>query len=142
MPAKLSPDEVTAFLDSKPRWIVLSTLGAGGYPHSVPIGYFRAGDEIVMGCVDGTQKVKNVRRDPRVSLSLDAGGTMRDIRGVCIQGDARVVTEPAEKLHYAREGARRRGVAEAELPTETKPTTAYIVVKPRRVISWDYAKEA
>jgi PPOX class probable F420-dependent enzyme len=142
MPAKLAPDEVDAFLDSKPGWIVLSTIGKDGYPHAVPIGYFRLGDEIVMGCVDGTQKVRNVQRNPRVALSLESGSSMGDIKGVVIQGDARVVNDPKEKLHYAREGARRRGVPEGELPTESRPTSAYIVVKRRRVISWDYARPA
>lgn len=141
MPATLSPSQVDDFLDSKPGWIVLCTFGPNGYPHAVPIGYFRVGNEIALGCVDGTQKVRNVHRNPKVSLTLESGSTMRDLRGVCIQGDARVVTDPAGKLHYAREGARRRGVPEADLPTETKPTTAYIVVTPRRVISWDYSRE-
>ncbi|CAG0957983.1 hypothetical protein MYXO_00594 [Myxococcaceae bacterium] len=141
MPAKLSPSEIDAFLDSKPGWIVLCTIGPSGHPHAVPIGYFRAGDEIVMGCVDGTQKIKNVLRNPKVALSLESGSSMSELRGVCIQGEGRVVTDPEGRLHYAREGARRRGVAESELPKETRPGSAYIVVVPKRVISWDYSRE-
>ena len=140
MPAKLKPEEVQQFLDSRPGWITLTTLGRDGYPHSVPIGYFRQGEEIVIGCIDGTQKVKNVQRDPRVSLSLESGGTMQDIKGVLIQGDARAVVDPKEKLHYAQAGARRRGVVEADLPKEASARSAYIVVRPRKVISWDYSR--
>lgn len=140
MPAKLTQAEVDVFLDSRPGWIVLTTLGRDGYPHAVPIGYFRVGGEIAIGCVDGTQKVKNVQRNPRVSLTLESGESMSDIKGVLIQGDARVVNDPQQKLHYAREGARRRCVPETELPTESRPTSAYIVVTPRRVISWDYSR--
>jgi nitroimidazol reductase NimA-like FMN-containing flavoprotein (pyridoxamine 5'-phosphate oxidase superfamily) len=42
-------------------------MGPNGYPHSVPIGYFRLGDDIYLGCRDSTQKVKNIARNPRVS---------------------------------------------------------------------------
>lgn len=136
----MTHDEVHAFLDARPGWITLTTLGRDGYPHSVPIGYFRIGDEVYLGCRAGTQKIKNIERDARVSLSLEAGRSMGDIKGVLIQGDARVYTDPADLLRLAREGARQRGVPEAELPTEPRPTAAYIGVSPRKIISWDYSR--
>jgi hypothetical protein len=43
MPRKLTRQEAHEFLDSKPGWIVLSTLDPDGYPHTVPLGYFRLG---------------------------------------------------------------------------------------------------
>ncbi|MCL6650410.1 MAG: pyridoxamine 5'-phosphate oxidase family protein [Chloroflexi bacterium] len=140
MPAPMTPQEVNAFLDSKPGWIVLTTIGRDGYPHSIPIGYFRLGDEVYMGCRAGTQKLKNIARNPRVSLLLEAGSTMQDIKGVLIQGDASVITEPGEVLRLMREAARLRGTPEDQLPTEPRPTAAYIRVERRKVISWDYAK--
>lgn len=140
MPAPLTPDEVNAFLDSRPGWIILTTRGPGGYPHSVPIGYFRQDDDVYIGCRAGTQKLKNIARDPRVSLLLESGTTMQDIKGVMIQGDAEVITAPAEVLSLMRAAARRRGVPEEQLPAEVRPGTAYIRVRRRRVISWDYAR--
>ena len=44
MPASLTPDEARAYIDSRPGWIILTTIGRDGMPHSLPIGYFRAGD--------------------------------------------------------------------------------------------------
>ena len=35
-----------AYLDDRPGWIILSTISPDGYPHSVPLGYFRLGDDI------------------------------------------------------------------------------------------------
>lgn len=141
MPARFTREEFDAFLDSRPGWIVLSTIDADGYPHSVPLGYFRNGEEIVCGVRDGTHKVRNVEANPRVSLVLEAGSTMADIRGVMVQGDARIVREPDEALRYARIGAAERGVPEAELPTRARPGAVYIVVTPVRRISWDYSRE-
>jgi nitroimidazol reductase NimA-like FMN-containing flavoprotein (pyridoxamine 5'-phosphate oxidase superfamily) len=141
MPGHMTNAEVDAFLDSRPGWIVLTTIGRDQYPHSVPIGYFRVGEEIYIGCRTGTQKLRNIGRNPRVSLMLESGSTMQDIKGVIIQGDAAVITEPAEVVPLLREAARRREVPEDQLPTEAGPTTAYIKVTRRKVISWDYGKE-
>jgi nitroimidazol reductase NimA-like FMN-containing flavoprotein (pyridoxamine 5'-phosphate oxidase superfamily) len=84
MPATMTRDEVNDFLDSRPGWIVLTTIGRDGYPHSVPIGYFRLGDEVVIGCRAATQKLKNIERNPKVSLMLESGSTMADIKGVIL----------------------------------------------------------
>ena len=140
MPAPMTPDEVNAFLDSRPGWIVLTTIGRDGYPHSIPIGYFRLGDEVYMGCRAGTQKLKNIERNPKVSLSLEAGSTMQDIKGVLIQGDADVLTAGEDLLRLSREAAKLRGVPEDQLPTDPRPGAAYVRVTPRKIISWDYAK--
>ena len=75
MPGKMSKEEVDAFLDSKPGWMMLTSQGRDGYPHTVPIGYFRDGDRIFMGCRDNTQKVKNIERNPKVSLVIEDGKT-------------------------------------------------------------------
>lgn len=140
MPGTLSTDDAHAFLDSRPGWITLTTLGRDGYPHSVPIGYFRLGDEVFIGCRHPTQKTRNVERDPRVSLLIESGSTMGDIKGLLIQGDADVITDDAERLRLAREAARQRGTADADLPMQPAPGGAYIRVRPRRLISWDYGK--
>ena len=141
MPGSLTPDEVNEFLDSRPGWITLTTHSPNGYPHSVPIGYFRQGDEIFIGCRTDTQKTKNIERNPKVSLLLESGGSMRDIKGLMIQGDADLVLDDAERLGLMREAARARGIAEDALPEQVGAGGAYIRVRPQRVISWDYSKE-
>jgi len=141
MPAHMTDQEVKAFLDAKPGWIVLSTLGRDGYPHSVPLGYFRLGDDVYIGCRAGTQKIKNIERNPKVSLVLESGSTRKDIRGVMIQGHATVHTDAETALRLSREAARLRGVAEDALPREPRPGVAYIQVQPHRIISWDYSRD-
>jgi nitroimidazol reductase NimA-like FMN-containing flavoprotein (pyridoxamine 5'-phosphate oxidase superfamily) len=142
MPARMTDQEVKAFLDAKPGWIVLSTIGREGYPHSVPLGYFRLGDDVYIGCRAGTQKLKNIERNPKVSLVLESGSSRKDIKGVMIQGHATVHTDPETALRLSREAARLRGVAEDALPSEPRPGVAYIQVQPKRIISWDYSRDA
>lgn len=138
MPRKLSAEEVAAYLDSRPGWAVLSTIDSDGFPHSVPLGYFRLDRDVILGVRDGTRKVANIESNPNVSVMVEDGSTMADIRGVMIQGRARVVRESGEALELARAGARARGVPESEWPTSPRPGATYIRVTPVRTLSWDY----
>ena len=138
MPRKLSAEEVAAYLDSRPGWAVLSTIDSDGFPHSVPLGYFRLDRDVILGVRDGTRKVANIESNPNVSVMVEDGSTMADIRGVMIQGRARIVRESGEALELARAGARARGVPESEWPTEPRPGATYIRVTPVRTLSWDY----
>ena len=142
MPARMTDQEIKAFLDAKPGWIILSTIGSDGFPHSVPIGYFRLGDDIYLGCRAGTQKIKNIERNPKVSLVLESGSSRSDIKGAMIQGHATVYSDPTNVLRLSREAARRRGVADDALPQEPRPGAAYIGIEPRRIISWDYSRDS
>ena len=142
MPRKLSDEEVEAYLDSRPGWAMLSTIDNDGFPHTVPLGYFRLGRDIVMGVRDGTHKVANVESNPNVSDLLEDGSSMADIRGVMLQGRARIVRDHSEALELAREGARARGVPESEWPTEPRPGAAYIRMTPVRTLSWDYSSDS
>ena len=138
MPRRMSIEEAYEFLDSKPGWIALTTIGPDGFPHTVPLGYFRLDNEILMGVRGNTRKLQNIRDNPKVSLLLESGSSMQDIKGLMVQGTATVHSDPEETLHFAREAARRRGVAEPDLPTEARQGAVYIKVTPARFRSWDY----
>ena len=140
MPVPLTKEEAYAFLDSRPGWLILSTIGADGFPHSVPIGYFRLGDAIYVGGRSGTQRAKNIERNPKVSALIESGGSMEDIKGLLVQGEADVVSEPDDVLPLMREAAKQRGTPEDQLPTEARPGVAYIRVPLQRFISWDYSR--
>ena len=140
MPGKMSKEEVDDFLDSKPGWMMLTSQGRDGYPHTVPIGYFRDGDRIFMGCRDNTQKVKNIERDPKVSLMIEDGKTMSDLRGILFRGDASVVREDEERLKISRLAAKLRGAPEDQWPTTASAGAVFIKVDSPRVTSWDYSK--
>ena len=143
MPRSLTKQEVHDFLDSKPGWIALTTVGPDGFPHTVPTGYFRLGDDVLLGVRNTHPQDQGTSATTRRSaLMIESGKTRQDIKGVMIQGNATVVDEPDEFLHYAREAARLRGVAEDDLPTAPRPGAAYIKVTPHKIRSWDYSGDA
>ena len=48
----------------------LATVGPDGAPHSVPVWVGTHGDRIVFLTGPGSRKARNLRRDPRVALSV------------------------------------------------------------------------
>ncbi len=140
--AEMTQAEAYEFLDSQPGWIVLSTIDRDGYPHAVPLSYFRDGDAIYLSAGARRQRHANVLRTPRVSLLLETGTEMAELRGLVIQGDATVVDDVDEVLRLSQESAKQHGTPEAQLPKEVRPGSTWIRVTPRRIRSWDNPKDA
>jgi PPOX class probable F420-dependent enzyme len=65
-------DEVRAFLD-EPRFAVVATIGADGAPHQAVVWYLLQGDVIVVNSADGRRWPANLRRDPRVEITIEDG---------------------------------------------------------------------
>lgn len=130
--------ELVAFLHSKPGWIILSTIGKNGYPHSVPLGYFV--DEVaqpwqvVMGVRAGTQKLKNIQRNAKVSLLLETSDKKKKLSGALIQGEAKIYDDSESVLDFMRKAAVLRG--ETELPVKAREGAVYITVTADNIISW------
>ena len=55
---------------ARPNFAHLSTLMPDGSPNSTPVWIGVLGDQLVIGSGEGSLKVKNLRRDPRLSLSV------------------------------------------------------------------------
>ena len=62
-------DAVRKLLDA-PHSAVLATLNPDGAPQTSVVWVGREGDEVVVSTAAGRRKEKNVRRDPRVSLTV------------------------------------------------------------------------
>jgi len=67
------PDRLRALIESGPL-AHLITLNADGSPQVTIVWIGLEGDEIVSGHLFEHRKVRNIRRDPRVALSLEAPG--------------------------------------------------------------------
>jgi general stress protein 26 len=129
----MTEDELTSLVDSRTGWMALTTIGRDGFPHTVPIGYFRLEGNFYLGCRAGTRKVFNIEHNPKVSLMLAAGRSERDIKGVMVQGLASIVADDSDRLRLSQAGARMRGVAVLELPREASLGSVYIEVKPQKI---------
>ena len=92
-----------------------------------------------------SQKVVNLRRDPRITAMVEAGDTYTELRGVEIIARAEITDDEDEVLRFGvEEFERYQGVkmTEALLPGVKKMAAKRVVVKLRieRIVSWDHRK--
>jgi nitroimidazol reductase NimA-like FMN-containing flavoprotein (pyridoxamine 5'-phosphate oxidase superfamily) len=144
---ELTATEIREFLDSHKTLIIVSN-GADGYPHPMPMWFYVDG----AGCVYCTtfgksQKVMNLRRDPRASLLVESGLEYAELKGVVIYAQAEIIDDVDRAIDTLVKintrgmsvGAEQR----ASLASAVAKTAAKRVVlkfTPQRYVSWDHAK--
>jgi PPOX class probable F420-dependent enzyme len=77
------PSEVLALVDGG-NVAHVATLMADGAPHSVPMWIASEGDRVAFLSSPSSVKARNIRRDPRVSISVtesDRPNSMAQVRG-------------------------------------------------------------
>ncbi|MEU8899436.1 PPOX class F420-dependent oxidoreductase [Nocardia sp. NPDC048505] len=139
----MSETEITEFL-RRSRVATLATLGAQGAPHLTAMWYALIDGEIWFETKAKSQKAVNLRRDPRVTVMIEAGDTYDQLRGVSFEGTAEIIDD-ADKLFAV-------GVSVWERYTgpyseEMRPFVEQMLHKrvavrvvPDRVRSWDHRK--
>lgn len=70
----------------------LTTVGGDGRPSTVPVGFVWEGQTLLIFSQPNKQKLRNIRKNPRVTLALDEteGGT--DV--VIVEGTAELIDDP------------------------------------------------
>ncbi len=140
--------EIRAFLRAR-KTIILSSIGPDGVPHPMPMWFVSDDDfAISMATFRGTQKIKNLQRDPRVSLLVESGREYAELKGVVIYGTAELsddtdtiiaTLEAAAQKETSEAGASARAAIDAEVK-RTASKRILIRVTPHRIISWDHSK--
>jgi hypothetical protein len=92
-----------------------ATNGPNGWPHCVPIAYVTEGNSIWSWTLRRSQKVRNLRRDPRATLALRAGETVADYRGAMLRTRVAIHDEPTvvERAAFAVVGRKEGGMTTA-----------------------------
>ncbi len=81
--------EVGAFLEEE-RTVICATIGRDGFPHLMPLWYVVRDDEIWAWTFAKSQKVRNLERDPRATLQVEAGTAYPQLRGVMMRCDVTI----------------------------------------------------
>ena len=141
----LSADEQRELIEAE-RIVVVSTIGPRGWPHSMPLWYVPRDGEIWIYTYAKSQKVRNLKRDPRATLLIETGHEYGELRGVEIEaegeihGDLDTVFGLAVELtsRYA-DGAPVDGDAAEALRAQAQKRVAVRFVE-KRVATWDHRK--
>ncbi|WP_028935819.1 pyridoxamine 5'-phosphate oxidase family protein [Pseudonocardia spinosispora] len=137
----MSEDEVRAFLE-EPRTMALASHTADGDIHQVGMWFGLQGDALVMTAFHRSQKVVNLRRDPRFSGLIEDGSGYADLRGVNLRGHAEVLTESDRVLDIVRMVTVRYGGQMPASATRAAAGRVAIILRPHHVTSWDHRKLA
>jgi PPOX class probable F420-dependent enzyme len=86
---KMSEAEVGAFLEEE-RTVICATIGADGFPHLMPLWYVVRDGRVWSWTFAKSQKVRNLERDPRATLQVEAGDDYPQLRGVMLKCDVTI----------------------------------------------------
>lgn len=142
---RMTDAEVTSLLQQC-RTATIATTGPGGFPHLVAMWYGLLDGKVYFETKVKSQKVVNLRRDPKVSCSVEAGQTYDQLRGVAIEGTAAIIDDTSSEEYWAAAVSvfeRYQGpYTEAARPHVAAMMNKRVVVRidPERVRSWDHRK--
>ena len=83
---KMNAEEADAFL-AEEKTVTCATNGRAGFPHLMPLWYVLRDGRIWAWTYAKSQKVKNLERDPRATLQVEAGLAYEELRGVMLRCD-------------------------------------------------------
>jgi nitroimidazol reductase NimA-like FMN-containing flavoprotein (pyridoxamine 5'-phosphate oxidase superfamily) len=170
---KMSEAEVASFL-AEERTVTCATTGPRGWPHLMPLWYVlrasapagqspavgEAGENVTAGpqiwawTYAVSQKVRNLERDQRASLQVEAGEQYQELRGVMFECDVIVHRDIETVAALGHEIFMRYATPRGEPPVEELPQEVGAMVQAqaakrvalqfveRRRASWDHRKLA
>ena len=83
----IAPDARALLLDGL-RFATIATINPDGSPHQAVVWFRVDGDDLVVNSADGRVWPANLRRDPRISLTIEDGYRWLAIRGAVTVVDA------------------------------------------------------
>ena len=149
----LTEDEARSYLHDAPTLILCST-GPDGLPDPVPMwfvvdepgrdGVPEPGD-VLMTTYGKSQKVVNLRRDPRAVGLIEDGTAYGELRGLQLTGSIEVVHDDAAVLEtLVRVAAKYSGTPDSDELRQGLAGQAskrvLLRLRPEKVVSWDHRK--
>jgi PPOX class probable F420-dependent enzyme len=141
---RMTDDELWSFV-AEQRSLQVATINRDGTPHLSTLWFAVVDGAIAFETFTKSQKVRNLERDPRITVLLEDGDVYHQLRGVTMSGVAELRTEPADVLPVALAVGRRNaagipgGLLEDTATRVASKRTA-ILVRPHRITSWDHRK--
>jgi nitroimidazol reductase NimA-like FMN-containing flavoprotein (pyridoxamine 5'-phosphate oxidase superfamily) len=139
--ARRRPGTLTKALAEFVHWERVSrvaTTGARGVPHLVPVCHVVAGGKIYFASGDTGRKVKNLRENPFVTLTVDVySDHWGTLKGVMVQGRARLI-ERGPRFRRIRDLLYRKYPQYPRDAAISPSDSVAIELTPTRVFSWGF----
>lgn len=143
---RMTDAEVDAFLH-EPRTMNLATRNHDDTIHLVAMWYGFLDGRIGFETFAKSQKVRNLRRDDRLTALVEAGDSYDQLRGVELVGHVEVTDDSEVLMAVARDVIDRYqpevGAADVDAVARMMvQKRVAILFTPERVVSWDHRKLA
>jgi hypothetical protein len=141
----MSEDEVLRYLDQQ-RILNVATLGPSGHPHLVAMWYALIDGKVQFWTFAKSQKIVNLRRDPKMTCLVESGDSYNELKGVELVGNGLVIEDYDRILHLGKELAIRydgpAALGDEVLPFIEAQARKRLAVEfeVERVVSWDHSK--
>lgn len=139
---RMTDEEAQRFLDEA-HTLQVASINADGTPHLVPMWFLRVDNDIWFWTYGKSQKVMNLRRDPRITVMAEMGQDYNELRGISMRGRAEIIEDPTRVLEYGvRSFPKYFGDApdaEARM-AQMGAKRVLVIVHPESVASWDHRK--
>ena len=143
-------DEVAAYLETG-RTVIVGSQNRDGSIHLAPMWYVMEGGKVVFRSFTKSQKIVNLRRDPRITVLVETGEAYAELQGIMIRGTATLIDDPAYTLRvYGRLAAKYAMVGDEPVTLDDEALEAAfgrfaskntsVIVEPKKITSWDHAK--
>lgn len=145
---KLSETEIDTVMTQQTR-LRIATLGPGAEINLTPMTFgWARGLVYIFG---RGQKIANLRRDATATVLVDIGASWRELRGIMMRGEGRVLEDSNEENadEWLREaqmnlglkhGLKKGDEIQPYEATASGKTRRWIVFKPTSIITWDNSR--
>lgn len=141
----MTDDEIAAYLEEQ-KILNIASIGPSGHPHLVAMWFVVLEGRITFWTFGKSQKVLNLRRDPKITGLIESGDSYDQLKGLEIVGTARFIEDYDSILEIGKAvGVKYNGeaaVSDAALPfleAQAKKRIG-IVIDVERYVSWDHTK--
>ena len=136
--------ELAAFLDEQ-RTLTIATLGRDGWPHLMPLWYAMLDEQPWAWTYAKSQKVRNLERDPRCTVQVEAGTEYGELRGMMAKAECELVRDLDGIAAVGAALARRYGggaLTEEQLAGMRRQAAKRVGLRLhlREVVTWDHRK--
>lgn len=120
--------------------LTLATVREDGWPQATTLGYANDGLALYVATFPQSQKVHNIRIDPRVSLTIDRDyEAWEEIKGLSMAAIAEIVDDPEESRH-AMECLERKFPQFSEMPALDPSEVTVLKLTPKVISVLNYER--
>jgi PPOX class probable F420-dependent enzyme len=141
---RMDAGELASFLDSR-RTLTCASLGRDGWPHLMPLWFVMRHDDPWAWTYAKSQKVRNLERDPRCTVQVEAGEEYAELRGMMARAECEIVRDLDAVAALGAEIAARYGGGsltpeqEAAMRAQAAKRVG-LHFRLRDVVTWDHRK--